>query len=336
MHRSIAALVGALLLLMAGAIPVGALQEATPESGLADLGLPTLDVRVAATGYEGIPESLEAGRYLVTLSVAEDFSGFGGSIEFAQPVGVSPEEFLAASVPPPEEEVAAPVPATPPLEEDTAAVVGTPELAPDATPAEGGEATGGPPAFFYESVFAGGTSAMAGQSSQVVLDLTPGEWVASAGGDPEQTQEPVIFQVTGEMPDDLPEPESAGTLTMGEYVIGLTEGELTPGQQIVKIENVGAQPHFIVWFKGPDDLTEDDVAAVLEADMTGTPAAVDFNPDEDLIPLFFTATQSTGTSIWIPVDLQPGTYGLVCFFPDIADGMPHAYKGMYTLLNVSE
>jgi hypothetical protein len=40
--------------------------------------------------------------------------------------------------------------------------------------------------------------------------------------------------------------------------------------------------------------------------------------------------------MWIPVDLEPGTYGLVCFFPDLADGMPHANKGMYTIVEVAE
>jgi len=195
---------------------------------------------------------------------------------------------------------------------------------------------GGPPAFLFESLFAGGVSAMAGQSAEIVLDLTPGEWIASAGGDPDQPRAPLIFEVTGEMPADLPEPESNATLTMGEYVIGVTEGELAAGSQVVKVENSGVQPHFIVWFKGPEGLTEDDVAAVLESDMTGTPAAVDFNPDEDLIPVLFTATQSRGTSTWIPMNLEPGTYGLVCFFPDIADGMPHAFHGMYIVVEVGE
>ncbi len=316
-------ILGVLLFLPMNMASVVAAQEGTPESGLAALGLPSLDVTITAQGYEGIPESLEAGRYRVTLAVDEAVGEFGGSIEFAQPVGVTADEYIAASAPPPEEDDAAPI-------------EGTPALAPDATPTEGGEAMGGPPAFFFDSLFAGGVSAMAGQSAEVVLDLTPGEWIASAGGDPDQAQEPVVFEVTGEMPTDLPEPESSATLTMGEYVIGVTEGMLAAGPQVVEVENSGVQPHFIVWFKGPEGLTEDDVAAVLESEMTGTPAAVDFNPDEDLIPALFTATQSTGTSIWIPVDLEPGTYGLVCFFPDIADGMPHAFRGMYTVVEVGE
>ncbi|MDQ3655025.1 MAG: hypothetical protein M3457_08095 [Chloroflexota bacterium] len=315
MHRLF--LVIALLLTLSLGAPLATAQEATPERGLADVGLPALDVSVTPTAYEGIPESLAAGRYLVTLTVADDAGEFGGSIEFVQPVGVTAEEYIAALGPPPGADDAA-VPA------------------PGATPAAGGDAMGGPPAFFFESIFAGGVSAMAGQSAEVVLDLTPGEWLASSGGDPDQTQAPFIFEVTGEMPADLPEPESDATITMGEYVIEVTNGELVAGSQIIQVRNAGAQPHFIVWFKGPEGLTEDDVAAVLESDMTGTPAAVAFDPDEDLIPVFFTATQSTGTSIWTPVDLEPGTYGLVCFFPDIADGMPHAYHGMYTIVEVGE
>ncbi len=49
-----------------------------------------------------------------------------------------------------------------------------------------------------------------------------------------------------------------------------------------------------------------------------------------------TGTQSTGTSLWIPMTLEPGTYVLICFFPDISDGMPHAFHGMYNVVEVSE
>ena len=293
-----------------------AAQDSTPESGLAELGLPTLDVTVTATGYEDIPESLEAGRYLVTVTGAEDLAEQGGEATFIQPSGMTAEEFLGALAGPPDETGASPAS---PIAEGEA--VASPPM-------------GGPPPALFDATFAGGTAVVGGQTAQVVLDLPPGEWVV--GGGPDASQEPFVFEVTGEMPADPPEPASDATLTMAEYVIEVTNGELTAGQHILKIENVGAQPHFIVWFKGPEGLTEEDVAAVLEADMTGTPAAVDFNPETDLMPVLFTGTQSTEASIWIPVDLEPGTYGLACFFPDIADGMPHAFKGMYTVVNVGE
>jgi hypothetical protein len=143
------------------------------------------------------------------------------------------------------------------------------------------------------------------------------------------------------MPTDLPEPESDATITMGEYVIDVTEGELTSGSQVVRIDNQGAQPHFVGWFQVPDGTTEEQVQVVLDlemqAQMTGTPAAYpDLNPDEDLMPVIFTATQSTGTSIWVTVNVNAGTHGLLCFFPDIADGMPHSNHGMYSIIEVGD
>lgn len=87
-------------------------------------------------------------------------------------------------------------------------------------------------------------------------------------------------------------------------------------------------------------MTEDQIAAVLDeemqAEMTGTPPAYSgLNPDTDLEDAFFTGTQSTNTAVWLPVTLEPGTYVLVCFFPDLADGIPHAFKGMYTVVQVA-
>lgn len=209
------------------------------------------------------------------------------------------------------------------------------------TPAEGGDISG-PPPFVFDATYAGGTYAPApGESGEIVLDLGPGEWIAWAD-DPESLQEPVVFEVTGEMPEDLAEPETSATLSMGEYVIGVTEGELIAGPQVIRIENTGAQPHFLFSSQGPDGMTEEQIGVALEEEMaagdTGTPPAYsDLNPDEDLSDEgFFSATQSTGTTVWLPVDLEAGSHVLVCFFPDMGDGMPHAYKGMYTVVKVGE
>ncbi|MBA3274771.1 MAG: hypothetical protein H0T72_03185, partial [Chloroflexia bacterium] len=253
----------ALLLAMSMLAPVATAQDATPAaSGLADLGLPTLDVTVTAAGYEGIPESLEAGRYLVTITAAEDTGEFGGNVAFVQPSGVSADEFLGMLAGPPPDASGG----------DSA----SPVVDAEATPAEDGSEAGGPPAALFEATFAGGTFAVPGQSAEIVLDLPPGEWIAEAG-DPEASQEPIIFEVTGEMPVDLAEPESSATLTMGEYVIKVTEGELSAGPQVLKIENIGAQPHFVFGSRGPDDLTEEQIQVALDEEQavgdSGTPPA---------------------------------------------------------------
>lgn len=218
---------------------------------------------------------------MVTVMAGED-TEFGGGLAFVKPEGMTAQEFLQAAAGPP----------------DIAGADATPGMEAEATPpgGEGEEMGGGPPEIFYQFTFAGGVGALSGQTAQVVLDLTPGEWVAW-GDDPMAPQEPVIFTVTGEVPADLTEPESSATITMAEYSIEVTEGELTAGQQVVKITNVGAQPHFIFAGRGPDTVTEEALDAVIESEMTGTPASVDFNPDEDLIPVFLTGTQSTNTDI---------------------------------------
>src|SRR5688500_9858070 len=87
----------AFLLLSMSVSPTVAARDASPEAGsaVADLGLPTLDVTVTADGYEGIPESLEAGRYLVTVSASEDTGEFGGGVSFIQPAGMTGDEFIS-------------------------------------------------------------------------------------------------------------------------------------------------------------------------------------------------------------------------------------------------
>jgi len=313
-------------------LSVGSLvaQDATPTTGSAfdDLGLPTLDITVTAGGYEGVPDSIEAGRYLVTVTASEDVGEFGGGVGFIQPAGMSGDEFvtmLGEMAGPPDESGVGSAAATP-IEG------GVPEASPAS--GDGGE-MGGPPPFFFESAFAGGAFAGPGESVQVVLDLTPGDWVAW-GDDPSAPWAPIAFEVTGEMPVDLPEPEAGATLVMGEYVIEVAEGELVAGTQVIKVNNIGAQPHFITAGTTTVELTNEDVEAVLQADMTGTPAAVDFNPDEDFQDSFFTGTQSTGTSQWVEATIDRGNLLMLCFFPDLADGMPHAIHGMYAIVEIEE
>jgi hypothetical protein len=106
------------------------------------------------------------------------------------------------------------------------------------------------------------------------------------------------------------------------------------GPQILRIDNIGAQPHFLFAAKGPDGLTDEQLTQVVEWEMSGTPADLPFNPDTDLQPVFVTGTQSSGTSTWISVNLDPGTYAMLCFIPDEGDGMPHAAHGMHTVIEV--
>src|SRR6478609_5871742 len=125
--------------------------SAKQSADLTSLGLPTLDVAVSAAGYEGIPESLPAGRYLLTISAGSDLEN--GEAAFVQPpAGMSAADFLAGigiSVGSDE--------ASPAASDDGA----------EASPAaeEGGGEEGGEsalPDYIYRATFAGGAGGIGG------------------------------------------------------------------------------------------------------------------------------------------------------------------------------
>ena len=119
----------------------------------------------------------------------------------------------------------------------------------EATPAaegeegEEGEEEGPLPTFVYQSTFAGGVLAVPGMPGTAVIDLTEGEWIAW-GDDPEAAQAPVVLTVTGEFPADAPEPEADIMATLVDFGIAI-DGNLTAGEHVLRVENLGAQPHFL-------------------------------------------------------------------------------------------
>lgn len=286
------------------------------QTDLASAGYPTIDVTVTVSGFEGLPETLEAGRYLVNLTAAEDVE-FIGALAFVRPFEMSAADFLdflgAMAGPPPE---------------------ASPEAAPEGE--EGGGENFLVPAFIYQSSFAGGASAMAGGTGMAVIDLTEGEWVAW-GDDPTASQAPAIVTVTGEFPADGVDPEAAVTITLVDFGI-MVEGALTAGEHIVKIDNQGAQPHFVDFEMLPAGTTNDQIAAMLAApppDPSATPEAGALNPETDFVPVTFTATQSIDVQMWTTITLEPGTLGLLCWFPTAGVGDPHAFHGMHTVAEVT-
>ena len=79
--------------------------------------------------------------------------------------------------------------------------------------------------------------------------------------------------------------------------------------------------------------------------MTGTPRAAASAKNsvfEDIavahreIYALYEMAQSMGTTQWVYVpDVPAGPLVLLCFFPDLGDGMPHALHGMYAIVEVA-
>ena len=270
----------------------------TPEGGsdlFADLGLPEITLNFTSEAVEGMPESVEAGRYRVTVHGEPTEEDWAFAPMFLQiPEGMTMDDLMEQ--------------------------------------AQGAE--NGPPEFFYSAVVAGGPTlmAMSGATSAVgVVDLPPGEWIVAGSG---LAQPPSPFTVTGEMPADLPEPESNVTLTIGEMVIDLTEGAFVLGENVIKVDNVGAQPHFVELSKVPDGTTEENIEATIAGFMGGTPEAEPL-AEEDFVVVGFSNEQSGQTVQWVTMTInEVGTHAATCWIPDPETMMPHAAMGMYAVLEV--
>lgn len=261
----------------------------------ADLGLPEITLEFTSISISGMQETLEAGRYLVTIHGEPSEEDFGfGTLFLRLPDGMTVEDAMA----------------------------------------EAGGSPEGPPAFLFDSLLPGGPAIMAdtGQSSaQAVIDLEPGDWIVAGQG---LSQPPVPFTVTGEMPAELPEPESTVTVSMREMMFEFSDGGLTAGENLLRIDNVGEQVHQIEVEKLPEGTTRETIENTLQWEMTGTPVAdvLDFSQIQFV---GISGFQSAGTSMWMPLSLEPGIYGIFCFLPDEESGMPHAFMGMWDLVEIS-
>ncbi len=284
-----------------------AAQEASPEAGgslLAALGYPELRVTSDGTTSD-LPTEMEAGRYHV---IFENTSALDIDLEFYQlPEGLTVEDLTAA------------------FEE-----------------AEGPMFT--PPDFFFDMVFNGGPASVAGESGEVVLDLTPGEWVVNLFTyDPATDEQGDNFQtvtVTGELAE-MEEVPGAVEIVMAEMYFEVPETFAT-GPQIWHVVNNGQQVHHVVLSRVPDGTTEAQVLELVNSEFAGPPASPEAGATpvetalsfEDVEDVFFSLLFSSGQANWYEVDVEPGTYAMLCFMPD-PSGTPHVMLGMVKVFTVA-
>lgn len=310
MQRRIHLLV--LIAMLFGSTLLGAsAQDVTPggtpaggDSLLADLGYP--EIRVATDGTTNdFPTELDAGRYRVVL---DNRSNMEINLEVLQlPAGVTADEMTAAF-----EEAEA---AAPPFV---------------------------PPDLFFDTVFNGGPSAPAGETSEVVLDLTPGEWTVNLYAyDPatdEDTNTPTTVTVSGEMPDlDDPAGREISMIDM-EFVM---PDSLEAGPQVWHVVNNGLQVHHLVLDRVPEGTTEEQVIELVSTlfappatPLAGATPAEPGLAFEDVEDVFSTLPLSRGQFNLYEIDLELGTYAMICFMPD-PSGTPHVMLGMVEIVVVA-
>ncbi|MGH2559775.1 MAG: hypothetical protein ACRDJH_11975 [Thermomicrobiales bacterium] len=297
--------VAVLFALVLSVLPVAA-QEATPTSSDSLLaGLGYPDLTVTTDGIDfDIPAEVAADRYRVVL---QNNSALATDIEFYQlPEGVTTDDLLTIFE-----------------QEDESFAV---------------------PDYFYEIVFNGGAVTDPGQSSDVVLDLTPGEWVVNLFTYNEESDEEAnivkTITVTGEMPA-VDDPAGAIEIGLTEMAFVLPDS-MAAGPHVWKVVNTGQQPHHLILSQVPDGTTKEQVAELAssffvppaspEAGAAPAAPALGF---EDVVDVAETLVLSGGQANWIAVDLAPGTYAAICFMPAAGTDLPHVMMGMVAVFTVS-
>jgi len=187
------------------------------------------------------------------------------------------------------------------------------------------------PPFLYTATVAGGpTSIPTGETWTQIVHLDPGQWIIF----PQNDQRPV--EVTAaETADSVSEaPTADATITETDFAFAGFE-QLAAGPQTVAVTNQGAQPHMLDFFQVPDGTTMDQVEAALSTPDGATPAPGGLQEsDIKLVANGQVLLQSSGTTVWMDVDLQAGTYVAACFVIDPETGQPHAMEGMVDLFQV--
>jgi uncharacterized cupredoxin-like copper-binding protein len=181
----------------------------------------------------------------------------------------------------------------------------------------------GPPPTWAVDV--GGPNAAApGRSSDATITLEPGNYilacfVPSPGEQAPHLMKGMVKPLTVSASSDRgAEPSPDIHLTLSDYKFTLSK-PLTAGHHVLHVMNTAAQSHEFLLVKLGPGKTAADVAAWVDSGMKGTPIGM---------PLGGTTAIAHGRTIVVPVDLEPGQYGLICFIPDAKDAKPHWAHGM--------
>jgi hypothetical protein len=181
------------------------------------------------------------------------------------------------------------------------------------------------------AITAGGPNpAEVGVASSVIQDLQPGTYALICVVDIPDKVPHVMKGMTKTMiVRDAPvvastPPVADITLTLADYSFGFST-PLTAGKHVLKIENTAAQPHEILFVKLAEGKTPEDFGK-WASDFKGPPPGAALGGVAPFAP---------GQSIYMPIDVTPGNYILICFVPDARDGKPHVEHGMILPLTVS-
>lgn len=178
-----------------------------------------------------------------------------------------------------------------------------------------------------------------GGRSDVILDLTPGEYVLacfipSPDGTPHLAKGMRRWVTVAAPPAGSPAPPvAAGRVDMADFTFAPLPA-MDSGLTVLEVTNSGQEPHEMAVMR-LEGATLDQVLAM----MMEPPPAAGAGPSGPLPFRFVGGLQAIrpGDHGWVMLDLSPGDYALLCFVPSPAhEGRPHIGLGMVRAFTVSQ
>jgi hypothetical protein len=179
---------------------------------------------------------------------------------------------------------------------------------------------------------AGGPNAprpMGGEASATVL-LEPGRYIVaclipSKDGVPHLMKGMVRQLTVIPAARAAKAPEADVIMTLRDYNFFLSR-PLAAGKHVIEVRNEGTQWHEFELVRLAPGKTPQDVIAFIDHGVGDPPG----------LPLGGISPLAVGGTSYMPVDLPPGRYALICFLPDIKDGKQHFDHGMVQEFVVGE
>jgi uncharacterized cupredoxin-like copper-binding protein len=181
--------------------------------------------------------------------------------------------------------------------------------------------------------FAGGPNSLTpGDTGSTTQILEPGSylfvcWIPSADGVPHVRKgmmHPML--VTAAQAPAAAEPTADLSIKLTDYDFQLSQ-PLTAGTHVVRVENTGAQAHEVaITALSPGKTLQDFIAWEQGGEKGPLPTGR---------WLGGVSTLDAGGKTQFTASLAPGSYLLLCFWPDAKDGKPHIMHGMAKQITVS-
>ncbi len=169
-----------------------------------------------------------------------------------------------------------------------------------------------------------------GDTATTTLTLEPGNYamlcfVPGPDGIPHIAKGMVRpLKVTAAPAAKATEPAADVVMKLTDYDFQLSK-PITAGRHTIAVENAGPQEHEVVIVKLGAGKEPKDFAVWGEKQI-GEPPGTLHGGVSGIMP---------GDRVYLHVDLEPGTYGLICFVPDRKDGKGHYLHGMVKKVTVS-